>query len=171
MVRRNVVRPRDEQRECDELEPREEIDDRSANRGAPPFALRRRVPLRREVARQQAPVGELFRGEVPVRGDDQRLEQPLRDRVPIEQVPGLGRDGELRPKRADELGRLGPRGEHDGACLGGAAVAEPESPRRADWLERRYLAALYRRPGTDGRLGERLHDRLRPIEVAVLAAP
>ena len=143
------------------LEPRHEQLDAHADRRAPAPLSFVGVAARGEVARQHAAVCEVLRREPELRRDDERLEQRLGDRVAEEEVAILGLDGNVDPERREQLPRLGRRGHDD--RVGSLAVDEPPV---AVLTDRVHL----RMPHVDAR-GERLDDCLRPVEVAVLAAP
>ena len=151
MIRRDVVLARDEHRERDVGERRQQLLDSRAHGRAPRLALRL-VAARSEVAREHPPVAELLRGEAPLGRDDERLEQPLADRLAQEEEAVLSLDRELDSERPQEVGRVGARRDDDGVC-------EPR-------LER------VDRPDADVEpAAERLDNALRPVEVAVLRAP
>ena len=105
-------------------------------------------PRAAEVACEHAAVPELLRGELPRGGDDQRLEQPLADRLAVEEVAILAHDRQLR----QEARRVGAGRDNDRL---GVQLVE-----RADLADPDLETAC-----------EGLDDALRTVEVAVGGAP
>ena len=107
--------------------------------------LRLGIADRGEVAGEETAVAELLRGKAALRRHDERLEQPLADRVAEEEVARLGTNRKLgkQPRRIDA------GSDHDGIGCELAAGGQPNS------------AVLLRRAFADlhvGQRSERLDD-------------
>ena len=161
MIGRHVVDPRDELRERHVLQTREQLLDRGTDRRAPAGLYPRPRPPRGEIAREDSAVGELLRRECELRRDDERLEQPLADRVAEKQVAILGDQREVDPERRQQRARVGAGRDDDD--VGFDAL---DAPAARCGRDRPHADA----PNVDaGR--ERLHHRLGPIEVTVVGTP
>ena len=123
-----------------------------------------------EVAREDAAAPQVLRREVALGRDDQRLEQPVGDRVAQQEVPRLLLDREVDPDRGEKRRRVVPGRDDHGVGLDRICVDALERPARRPLDEAGDGRALDRDPVPATRFGERLDDRLRLVEVAVLSA-
>ena len=161
MIGRDVVDAGDELRIRDVRELREQCLGRVADRRAPELAAGFGVAARTKVAGEHAAVGELLRGEAALGGDDERLEQPLPDRLAEEQMTILAPDRQVDTEGREQRGRVDTGGDDEG--LGRERPGDPAAAVAAQTGHLRLMDVDSPRKGLD--------DRLRPVEVAVLGAP
>src|SRR5437660_5808940 len=102
MVRRDVVVAADEHRKRHVGQGWQELLDSRADVGAPRLPLRL-VATRAEIAREHPAVAQLLGRKAALRRDDERLEQPLADRLAQEEEPVFTLDRELGSERPQEL--------------------------------------------------------------------
>ena len=110
------------------------------------------VAASRKVAGEHTPVGEVFHRKGELGRDDERLEQALLDRIAEEEVAILGLNRQVDAQRRDQRASLGAGGDDHHV--------------RVELVERTDVLVAHVET-----FGERLDDRLRPVEVAVLSTP
>ncbi len=169
-VRRHVVVALDDRRERIGSHRRYEVSEPVAHRMPPPLVRRGlRLPGGAQVAREQASVGELLRGDAAVDRDHERIEQRSLRGSPRNRKRGSRTIGSERSERCDETRGVVGRRDDDGVGGARAAVAH-DAPAGAVAARARARGPLERRTEPCRGVGERRDDRLRPVEVAVLGA-
>jgi hypothetical protein len=122
------------------------------------------------VTREDAAVGKVLRRERALGRDHERLEQPLPDRLAVEQVARLLDDRRRQTERGDETRGVVRRCDHDGVRFVPLAVRAVQRPAASRLPELDDVVVLNAHAEPPRGCGVGLHDRLRPVEVAVLGA-